>query len=258
MITGPASGLGTWVLAGGTALGTTHAESGLPCQDSIATWVRPPGGTGRVVAVAAVADGAGSARLSHIGSQTAVAEVVRMAQALGTDPAAPAAGPELVRALFTGARRAVEGAAPAAGALRDDLATTLIVAVVTEDGFAVAEVGDGVVAVRTSGGIVGPLAPQRGEFANETTFITTGGTLPELASASFPAGEVTAFGLSSDGMRLLITAHATDGSPHVPFFEDVFGGVVSGLGSEALAHFLEAADDRTGDDKSLVIGVLLP
>ncbi len=170
MITGPASGLGTWVLAGGTALGTTHAESGLPCQDSIATWVRPPGGTGRVVA----------------------------------------------------------------------------------------EVGDGVVAVRTSGGIVGPLAPQRGEFANETTFITTGGTLPELASASFPAGEVTAFGLSSDGMRLLITAHATDGSPHVPFFEDVFGGVVSGLGSEALAHFLEAADDRTGDDKSLVIGVLLP
>jgi hypothetical protein len=118
-----------------------------------------------------------------------------------------------------------------------------------------AEVGDGVVAVRSLLGIEGPLPPQRGEFANETTFITGGDRLPDVEVASFPRDEVDAFALSSDGMRILITANVVTGAPHVPFFEDVFANVAKGVTPDAIARFLETAQDRTGDDKSLVLGV---
>jgi hypothetical protein len=175
--------------------------------------------------------------------------------------AAPAADPDaaaasLARTLFACARRAVQASAQDRETDIGDLATTLIIALATTRSVVVAQVGDGVVAIRLrSGDLVGPLTPQRGEFANETTFITTGDELPEVSLACFAASDVDAFGLSSDGMRLLITSNPLDGTPHAPFFDDVFSSVASGVGSTALTRFLEQADDRTGDDKSLVIGV---
>jgi Protein phosphatase 2C len=293
----PSPNQARWVLAGGTALGTSHAEGGKPCQDSAAWWSGAPGGASRITAVAVVADGAGSADLSRIGSQTAVGEVVCLtkclagavepaddsqraflalaAQQVAKQIAAQQAGATedapgrrvsegeveaiaLVRALFAGARQAVEGAAREMGAEVGQLATTLIVALATEEALVVAEIGDGVVAVRASGAVVGPLAPQRGEFANETTFITTGEQLEEISLASFAAAEADAFGLSSDGMRLLITSNSVKGTPHTPFFEDMFSGVASGVSSAAITKYLRSADDRTGDDKALVIGVRVP
>jgi hypothetical protein len=165
----------------------------------------------------------------------------------------------LMKSLFAGARRALEAAARTAGANLQDLATTLMVALVTTDAVVLAQVGDGVVAVRsTSGAILGPVAPQRGEYANEATFITAGEDLPDIVLASFPSSKVDAFGLSSDGLRLLITSNSLEGTPHAPFFADVFTGVASGLSSEAIAQFLSQAQDRTGDDKSLVVGVRVP
>lgn len=327
-----------WVLVGATALGTAHDRNGLPCQDRVAWWSGTGGDARGIVAIAALADGAGSARLAELGSQTAVSSVVRLVQCLagavepandqeqrfliaasdavaragtasealftngaastgeedlsgetdqgghepdrdqpGTEnettdddgPAVAVPAGRLTRGeaearcyvveLFAGARRAVEAAAVASGASVHDLATTLMVVLVTADAVVPAQIGDGVVAVRSSAGaLLGPAAPQRGEFANEATFLTTGEDISEISMASFPATEVNAFGLSSDGMRLLITANPVLGTPYAPFFDEAFNGVASGVSSEALADFLVRAEDRTGDDKSLLIGVRVP
>ena len=241
-----------WNIVGGTALGTSHESSGLPCQDTVAWWVAPADSHGLVKAVVALADGAGSAALGEVGSQVAVAEVVRLAQTTTGDGDAKA----MMAELFAGARRAVESAAGERHASPRHLATTLAVALATEREFAVAQVGDGIVAVRSRiAGLTG-LTLQRGEYANESTFLTLGDELENFNIAVFPAEEVDAFGLSSDGMRLLITSNAILGTPHGPFFTDVFSGVEAGLNDEAIVRFLVEADDRTGDDKSLVVGVL--
>ncbi|HXW33085.1 MAG TPA: PP2C family serine/threonine-protein phosphatase, partial [Acidimicrobiales bacterium] len=264
-----------WTLAKATATGTMHIEAGIGCHDSVGGWVRSDD-RGLVDAIGVVADGAGSALLPELGSRTAVAYVVDEARKARiehfeggrevaslaevgnesestshTDPAV-----ELVRRLFSGARKALEVTADEEGVKLRDLATTLMVAMVTDERFVVAEIGDGVVAVRSSDGTISSMiSPQRGEFANEATFITSGAELPHLELASRPVCEVNAFGLSSDGLRLLITSNSLEGSPYPPFFNDVFSAVVSGTTDEQIAGFLERAADRTGDDKSLVIGV---
>lgn len=258
-----------WTIVGGTALGTSHGSAGLPCQDSVAWWVAPPGFEGPVHAIAALADGAGSAALAEVGSQVAVAEVVRLAQRLHQGPGLspeskdaepvahePSQAETMIAQLFAGARQAVEAAANDKNASAHDLATTLAVALATDREFAVAQIGDGIVAVRSRvAGLTG-LTLQRGEYVNESTFLTVGDELKDFNIAVYPAEEIDGFGLSSDGMRLLITSNAILGTPHEPFFTDVFSGVKSGLSSEALVRFLAEADDRTGDDKSLVVGVL--
>jgi hypothetical protein len=163
-----------------------------------------------------------------------------------------------LRELFAGARRAVESAARDEGAEVRELATTLIVALVTTTTVTVGEVGDGVLAIRLrTGEVLRPVPPQRGEFANETMFLTSGEDLPEVALVTYAANEVDAFALSSDGLRLLITANPIEGTPYAPFFEDVFAEVAAGRNADALARFIRELDDRTGDDKSLVIGVRL-
>jgi hypothetical protein len=267
-----------WLLTGGTALGSAHADSGLACQDSVAWWTKDDGQQGALVAVAALADGAGSARLAEIGSQTAVAHVIRLAKCLAgvAEPAdddersflkaasecsvapedADAEAVCLATALFAAARRAIHQAALDRETDLQDLATTLMIALVTTQSLVVGQVGDGVIGVRLrTGEVIGPAAPQRGEYANEATFITSGDDLPEISLASLAVSDVDAFGISSDGMRLLITSNPVAGTPYSPFFDDVFAAVASGMGSDALTRFLEQAEDRTGDDKSLVIGV---
>ncbi len=272
-----------WLLVGGTAVGTAHLAAALPCQDSVAWWAcaeGPDPEPSGAVAVAALADGAGSARLSDVGARTSVEEVVRQARALpghgpcvaqdpgeghcrdsGSSAPEDADGDEeeavrQARMLFAGARQALCAEARRQEVTVSELATTLAVVLVTARAVVVGQIGDGILAVRLrSGEIIGPVSPQRGEFANETTFLTTGDDLPSIALACFAADEVDAFGLSSDGLRLLITSDPATGAPHAPFFEDVFSGVAGGVGGGVLARFLADADDRTGDDKSLVVGV---
>jgi hypothetical protein len=253
-----------WTIVGGRSLGTSHKAAGVPCQDSVAWWVAPPDFEGPVRAVAAVADGAGSATLAEVGSQIAVAEVVRVAQCpalleghyLDSEEDEPADARAKMARLFVAARKAVESAARDRSVSIRELDTTLAVALATNREFAVAQVGDGIVAVRSIvAGLTG-LSLQRGEYANESTFLTVGDDVGEFSIAIYPADDIDAFGLSSDGLRLLITSNPVLGTPHEPFFTDVFTRVGSGLRSETLIQFLTEADDRTGDDKSLVVGVL--
>lgn len=263
-----------WRIVGCAVQGESHKRLAIPCQDTVGHWTSGEAEP-FAASVMVLADGAGSARLSEQGSQQAVAAVIAAAKdiaASGTCPRMPlpaggeptvdrlpcadlAVG-EILLCLFAVARRALQDLATEIGAPVHDLATTLMIGLVTEQGTSVGQIGDGVIAVLTGAdALISPVPPQRGEFANESVFVTSGRDMPPPAISDLGPDMVDALALSSDGLRLVITSDVATGEPYRPFFDDVFASAHEGLEEEAIAHFLTTVDDRTGDDKSLVVGV---
>lgn len=244
-----------WSVAAASATGQLHVRAALPCQDRFA-WSWSASG----VLTMAVADGAGSAPRAHLGAQAAVRAVISVAQRLGRCPPAlttlapTALVPSVFTGLFFGARTAVRCLAWRMQRPLEEFATTLSVAVLWRDHLLLGQVGDGLLTVRLSTGqIISPAPPARGEYANETYLLTDDGWSARLTFACLPAAAVGGFALSTDGLRLVATSDPVTGTPHQPFYDDMFDAVARGADSHSLRSFLEKVDDRTGDDKCLVV-----
>ena len=193
----------------GTAscLGASHEAEGSPNQDSVVVAETYHSLVGSV-AILAVSDGAGSARQSHHGSRAACAGAVEslLRQIQRKPPVAFKS-----HLLRSGLRRAVRharrrvisqshtrGAGISSEAIRE-YACTLMVAVFTQDIVGVAHVGDGCV-VAGSGAEWQLLSePDNGEFANETTFLTTGRSLPRIRVV--PASDIDCLAVITDGLQ---------------------------------------------------------
>ena len=65
-----------WNEAAAKCVGSSHVKSGSPCQDSVST-----GSTENGISVIALADGAGSSRFSHYGSELVVNRLVELVPA---------------------------------------------------------------------------------------------------------------------------------------------------------------------------------
>lgn len=239
-----------WTVIGAAVRGASHIREGKPCQDAVGWW------QGDGLLVAACADGAGSAARSHEGSSAAVEAAIERARAAAArDSAVGREASALVRRCMRAARAEVRRVAADANARPRVFATTLTLCVATNESVCLAQIGDGVTCVRTATGVCSPFPPQRGSYANETTFITAGRRLPHAMLASYAAFDVEGFCLSSDGLKMIITKNVRTGEPFEPFFADVFGFASRGGSSEGLATFLEKVEDRTEDDKSLVLAI---
>lgn len=252
-MTSPSS---SWRILGASVTGTSHAKIGQPCQDAHA-FRHLPGG----IAVLVTADGAGSADHSAQGAAAAVATAAdALAEALHW-LGWPATEPEwqtLFEAVYHKARAAVEATAAAQGLLPRAFACTLLCAVASRRGLAVAQVGDGL-AVATLDGVEWYLAatPQRGEYANETYFLTQPNQLPPVDVRVYPEPQ-QAVAVMTDGLlRLVLDLNRNQ--PHQPFFQPLlaFAAQVSdaGEGAAQLTAFLssERVCARTDDDKTLVL-----
>ncbi len=253
-----------WRLIGASVTGTSHAKSGQPCQD--AHGYREVAGSALLV----VADGAGSAERSGEGSACASqAALAALAGALaGGWPAAPDRWQSLFGAAYASARSQVEQLAAAAGLPARAFATTLLCAALSDRGLAVAQLGDGIAAAFTPsddpqsiGSWFLAAEPQRGEYANETYFLSQPDALEHVQIAVY-AERVRALAVMTDGLlRLVLNGKR---QPHVPFFEPLltFGVEVDepAQGSRLLADFLasERVCARTDDDKTVVLALRLP
>ena len=198
--------------------------------------------------VVAVADGAGSAPRSATGAHTAVdAAVTAIEEHGGGDLDAVAS------AAVYAARCAV--AAEAAEDAVSDLACTLIVVVTDGTTLAHAQVGDGGVVVRRNAAYEALAAPDRGEYLNETCFITSDSWEEQLCVGSTDACDVDAFGVFTDGVQLL-ALDLLSGQPHPGFFAPLFDWASKPSADAAdLNAFLasERVGARTDDDKTLVL-----
>ena len=214
----------------------------------------------------ALADGAGSAVHAELGAQAAVqASIDWLLTRLENErPTECCEWAEVIWAAFQHARTALERLAQGE---HDEpirsFATTLTCLVATPEQLIVGQLGDGaVVAVGEDDGLKTVTALQRGEYANETNFLTQDQAL-DLVAIQVIDERVRALAAMSDGLTRLALKRPNN-EPHPPFFKPLFAFVESSASSndgaqarDALTEFLTSPRvcERTDDDKSLVLAL---
>ncbi len=252
-----------WTAVGAAVRGTSHQKQDLPCQDAL-QYATLPG----EVLLAAVADGAGSAGLSDAGARCAVDTALDWlcARLEAAPPDDPQAWLELMAAVFRQARLAVLRLADEMDEPARDFAATLTCVVSAPGCLLIGQIGDGaVVARRADGELFTVTHSQRGEYANETNFLTQDDALEQvvidLVAQASEDSPLTGLALMSDGLTRLALKRP-DNDPHGPFFQPLFAfaeAAAAGLdgAQNRLAAFLasERVCQRTDDDKSLILAV---
>jgi hypothetical protein len=139
----------------------------------------------------------------------------------------------------------------------DLLACTLLAAIITEDASVFIQVGDGTWVIEEDGRYRCATWPVKGEFANQTTFITSP-RWAEVIQCEQTWGHLSAVAGFTDGLQDVALQLSTR-SAHPPFFDSMFSAVRTAEDErrleQALAEFLnsDAVNARTDDDKSLVL-----
>ncbi len=249
----------TWRVFAATAIGKSHIDGGLPCQDALAHRL-----VGEVL-VAVVCDGAGSCALSHEGAAAVSQEVVAMlAGRVDAGALSPAMETglafEAVAEAVAASRARLDAEAIAKGTAFSDYSATLVGVVANGEGGFFFHIGDGLGIAQGAAADAVPVIsiPENGEYANETYFVTGEFWLDHLRLTRFPM-PATTVALMSDGAMPFVMAKNHVGF-HRPFIEPVTRYLVTVTddeGSQALAGTL--GDPRTyqitGDDKALLIAL---
>jgi len=232
--------------------GTDHEREGSPCADAWAYALSKDGGV-----VICVCDGAGSAIHGDVGARCVTDAVVAALRDLtpwSTADALPDACAQGRAALLReAARRAISPA---------ELACTLVVLAAWQETATIAHIGDGAVVGRLSrtGELRLLSAPERGEFANETWFISSASWQQRLRLCQHEA--VSSVCVFTDGCERA-SLHA-DQTPFAPFWTPLFDFAAAATDTDAacgeISRLLDgdALRRSSGDDKTLAIAVLEP
>lgn len=251
-----------WRITGASRQGTGHIDRGQPCQDAHeAESFEAPDGTPVLVAI--VSDGAGSAAHSEVGSKlvcrTIQGGVVR---AVREGLTSSTMTEEHVRGWIRNALDAVRFQAENMGVRPRELASTCLGMVAWPDRAIGWQLGDGAVVFDDGkDGVEMLVWPQRGEYANETSFLVDESDLAALVvrSVDRPVHRIAAL---TDGIQMVALEYATK-SASVGFFVPMFtvmDAVPPGRHDSVDRAFAEMLDrrhilDRTDDDRTLVLAV---
>ena len=214
------SGGHQWRVAAATAAGASHVRNNVPNQDAVAHQLVATD-RGQVVVVA-VADGAGSAARSDEGSRIAADTAV--ADGCGRHRSTAGGGfpsqhwaTSLVRRAVKRAKDAVVRYSEEQSVSSGEFASTLIVAFAGSRLLAAAQVGDGaVIAFNIGDGTARTLcAAHSGEYANETTFITSRSRPDRIAAVGHASGlDYDSLALTTDGLQNLALTMPGAGGLH--------------------------------------------
>jgi serine/threonine protein phosphatase PrpC len=244
-----------WRVLGASVCGTSHQQNGQACQDAHGWRLSRHG-----ILVAAVADGAGSTPLGGLGARVAADAAIAAACSGFTNPSRleEQQGKELLIPTLEAAHRAVAEEAARQDHPIGDLASTLILAVAGSDFVAAIQVGDGAAVVEDDHEqMIALTRPQRGEYANETNFLTSAEYL-SCAQAVVWKGTPRSLALFSDGLQML-ALDMQPCQPHIPFFSPLFQFVRAvtdeSEGQQQLTSFLcsPRVTGRTDDDLTLLL-----
>jgi hypothetical protein len=231
-----------WTFASAIQAGAAHPDA---CQDAL--WVEADGET----LVAAVADGAGSARHSKEGADAACRAFARLAPRLLRIRSRREAADLTLREV-RGAICEAAGDRPVG-----DLACTLVGVVLRRDAGWLLQIGDGAAVVGSGRGYALPHPPEESEFLNSTYFITDRTARSHLFAVALHG--VREVALMTDGIQHFVIGPKRH-RPHPPFFTRVFGNLRAEAGRDEaasawLAQMLASpfVAQRTEDDVSLVV-----
>jgi hypothetical protein len=249
------SSIGRGVAVGVAVRGRSHEARGIGCEDVVLTREGP-------VTIAALADGAGSARHARLGAETAARAVVEL---LAREFAAlQDAGPAVARdRMLEVIDAALACEAQVHGAHPRDLASTLLFVAMSHGRVIGGQLGDGVVAVRRKGRFEVVFEPAVGEFAGETVFVPTRRSAGDLRLFTGPIVGIDGVALMSDGAAAsLCGALGRAGSLSeryrlAPILDRWWGGLATHAPSEVRGAVEDALRGpvraRTGDDCSLAL-----
>lgn len=179
-----------------TVRGRSHIKSDTPCQDR--TYAITDGNTH----VIALADGAGSATMSHYGAETATKCVcvdlaVHFENYFQNDDAG------LVKTQLM--KNIIDDLRSQAGVMKcdiKDLASTLLVAAVKGEKFILIHIGDGVIGYLDGNELKVASQPENGEFVNTTIFTTSKDAISTMKIIRGSIKNIRGFVLMSDGTEI--------------------------------------------------------
>lgn len=247
-----------WRIAQARSCGTSHLAESKPCQDFCLVDFVFAGEEPNCLLIA-VADGAGSAAMSEIGSHVACSAGIRHLKSCSDQLHDLTNAEKIIRASFFEARRDVEEEATRQKVESREMATTLLLAVVTPDFAVFGQVGDGVVIYGEPGELHAAHWAEQ-EALNLTNFIT-GEPLDETLVVRLIREPIHRIMCSTDGLTQILLDYRAK-VPHTPIAERLFSTCSSATDplslSEDLQKFLDSdvVNERTDDDKTLVIAIL--
>lgn len=235
--------------------GPSHLDEGTPCQDTHR--VRVLGAGRRGTLLACVADGAGSAIHSAIGSAIACDAILEHATRFLEANDLGALQLKDVLLWCSDARNRIQQQADEHNCGLREFATTLCTAIIAPEISVFFQIGDGAIILGNEGlyGVV--FWPQLGEYANSTNFLTSDEFHAQLDFIS-TTSRCSKIALMTDGLERLALRFDAQ-IPHVPFFDPLFRALQSTSDvdslNEGLRRFLgsDSIHDRTDDDKTLVL-----
>ena len=249
-----------WIGLSQSVVGHSHLRlrPPVPCQDAslVSTDPRP---------IAMVSDGAGSSKLSHVGSESIVHGLKRFAQSIEpilklaldrTDGDANGLVKNVVQMFARHGVGILEDLAQQHVRSIDDFRSTLLLVVLGKEWALWIKVGDGFIFCDAPSGIksLGPAG--KGEFANQTSFLGSGFSLRHhLSFGTVPAKDASGFFLCSDGAGERLASASGER------IAGAVQGMLADLGSDTLKredlhHFLTNRENwatTSGDDKSIAI-----
>lgn len=240
-----------------SAIGTRHQQKQIPCQDFGDCLTR-----GSLI-MGAVADGAGSAKHAEIGAKLAVETTLAALDRIdwaGYDLSTlTAAAHALLTTVVQEVVSTLETTAELGEYPLQELGCTLLAFVASPEWLASLQIGDGFIVVQTPDTQTYELLfePIKGEFINETVFVTSASALEHLQYSVRPHLHPFVCA-ATDGLEK-VAIRFEDWQPFAPFFKpfvDCLQTVASGEDRQAyLQQFLasERLNSRTDDDKTLLV-----
>ena len=248
-----------WRFSWASVQGTSHVESNQPCQDACrCEQFSTPSGEEFMVLVAS--DGAGSASLSHEGSQVVCKVLIEKFTRLFEEGwTLERMTQKYARFLLRYTAVLVKRLAKTQALPEREFAATLLFAIVGRESAAFLQLGDGAIVINSEDGYRPVFWPQSGEYANMTYFVTDKAAVENL-QFSYVTEAVTEIALFTDGIQGLALKYETK-TAHAPFFRPFFEHLQAASEESLpqvnahLADFLgsKRINARTDDDKTLVL-----
>lgn len=243
-----------------SSLGTSHKKRQMPCQDYGQYIIAADD-----LIVGAVADGAGSAKHSDVGAELTVkTSLLNLGEWLESQKQLSPLSQQEAVTIFTWTLETVVTAlkqqAANSGYPLTDLACTLIVFIAAPGWVAAMQVGDGFLVAGSKGHEYQLLfQPKKGEFINETTFVTAADALEEMQVRVQP-GHQAFICAATDGLER-VAIRMDDWLPFARFFQPLQDYMRATSSPEQEDEYIrdfldsERLNSRTDDDKTLLLCV---
>lgn len=238
-----------WKVAQAAVKGRGHISSNTPCQDK--TFYIMKQGTCAI----ALADGAGSARCSHLGAERSVEYISNLLidnfEHYYNQPDSNVVRREILSLLMI----ELEKLAANKDCELRDLASTLLCVAVSRNRYIIIHLGDGVIGYRDEDLIKVASTPNNGEFRNSTVFTTSEGAEESLRLLKGDIREcIKGFVLFSDGVESIMYKQSKKEITQSlsPVFDDLSRDDPFEV-EQNLVETLEEIKSHTLDDCSIIV-----